>query len=175
MRWDLHAIATLAPTVNTMNTQAERDLRGEGFDPAKASFCWEADFGTTEAEVSTVRIESHAAEGTAVLGALAAAVDRSGQVDRPILALRLSTRFAVGTHGVDRRSGRVTSQPPARRDVRFIAGTRQAVDIHRWEAMNVGDAIDGPAVVNGSTLTCPVPAGWRLSVDDYGNARLQRS
>lgn len=175
MRWDGHAVATLTPTVNTLNTQAERDLRGEGFDPAQARFTWEADFGTTEAEVSTVRINSHAAEGTAVLGKLAAAVDQAGQVDRPMLALRLSTRYVVGAHGIGRRTDRAAAQPPVKRDARFIAGARQAVDVHRWEAMNVGDRVLGPAVINGSTLTCPVPPGWQLAVDEYGNACMQRS
>jgi N-methylhydantoinase A/oxoprolinase/acetone carboxylase beta subunit len=175
LRWDGHAIAALSPAVAELNTQAERDLRGEGFDPAKARFTWEADFGTSEAEVSTVRIEGHAADGTAVLGALAAAVDKAGQVDRPMLALRLSTRFVVGAYGLSKRTDRVAPQPPASRDARFIAGARQPLPVHCWEALNVGDAIQGPAVVNGSTLTCPVPPGWRLKVDDYGNARLQRA
>lgn len=174
IRWDRHAIATLAPMVTAMYTQAERDLRGEGFDPVGAKFTWEADFGTTETEVSTVRIDSDAADATVVLGALAAAVDRAGQVDRPMLALRLSTRFVIGAYGVSKRTDRVQAQAPDQRDVRFIAGARQPAYVHRWEALNVGDSVDGPAVVNGSTLTCPVPAGWRLAVDDYGNAKLQR-
>lgn len=174
IRWDGHAIATLTPMVTAMSTQAERDLRGEGFDPAGAKFTWEADFGTTETEVATVRMDSHASDATMVLGALAAAVDRAGQVDRPMLALRLSTRFVVGAYGVNKRTDRVQAQAPDQRDVRFIAGARQSAHVHRWEALNVGDSVDGPAVVNGSTLTCPVPAGWRLTVDDYGNAKLQR-
>jgi N-methylhydantoinase A/oxoprolinase/acetone carboxylase beta subunit len=41
--------------------------------------------------------------------------------------------------------------------------------------MNVGDTLAGPAVINGATLTCPVPPGWTLRVDDYGNAELKRA
>lgn len=175
MRWDGHVIGTLAPTVNTLITQAERDLRGEGFDPARADFTWEVDFGSTEAEVSTVRVQSHAADGTAVLGALAAAVEKAKQVDRPMLALRLSTRFVVGAYGIAKRTDRAAPQKAQERDTRFVAGARQPVPVHRWEAMNVDDVLNGPAVINGSTLTCPVPPGWRLAVDDYGNARLQRA
>jgi N-methylhydantoinase A/oxoprolinase/acetone carboxylase beta subunit len=175
MRWDGHAVAALAPTVKALNTQAERDLRGEGFDPAKAKFTWEADFGNAETEVTTVRIDSAVADATAVLGALAAAVDKAGQMDRPMLALRLSTRFVVGAHGMSKRHERVPSQPPGQRDARFVAGARALVAVHRWEAMNTDDTLAGPAVINGSTLTCPVPPGWRLAVDDYGNAKLDRA
>lgn len=174
LRWDAQAAATLAPLAVSMHTQAERDLRGEGFDPARADFRWEADFGSTEAEVSTLRFDSRAADGAAVPAALAAAVERAGQGGRPLLALRLSTRFAVGSHGVAKRSDRVAPQAPGQREARFAAGERAAVAVYRWESLNVGDAVVGPAVVNGSTLTCPVPPGWRLTVDDYGNARLQR-
>ena len=47
--------------------------------------------------------------------------------------------------------------------------------MYRWEAMNVGDSVQGPAVINGATLTCPIPAEWTLRVDDYGNAELRRA
>jgi hypothetical protein len=33
----------------------------------------------------------------------------------------------------------------------------------------------GPAMVNGATLTCPVPPKWTLTVDAYGNAALGRT
>lgn len=174
VRWDSNAIAVLTPIVKAMNTQAERDLRGEGFDPSKAKFTWEVDFGSTEAEVATVRLDGDVPEGTAVLATLAAAVEKAGQVDQPMLALRLSTRFAVGSYSLAKRTDRVAPQAPGQRDARFVAGTRQSVPVYRWEAMNVGDSIAGPCVVNGGTQTCPVPPGWRVTVDEYGNVRLTR-
>ncbi len=173
--WNAAAQAALTPAVTAMRTQAERDLRGEGFDPAQARFTWEVDIGATEDAVSTVRAESDAAAPEAVLAALAKAIQSAGQDGRQVLALRLSTRFGVGSHGVNKRGNRVERAPATQRDARFTAASRQPIPVFRWEAMNVGDRVDGPAVVNGGTLTCPVPAGWRLIVDDYGNARLQRA
>lgn len=175
MQWDGHVAAALAPIVAAMRSQAERDLRGEGFDPERAKFTWEADFGTSEDEVATVRMESVAADGAAVLRELAGAVARAGKIDEPMLALRLSTRFVVGAHGAVKRTDRVAPVAPKQREARFTAGARQSVNVHRWESMNVGDVVDGPAVVNGATLTCPVPPGWRLVVDEYGNAQMNRA
>lgn len=175
LEWDGNAVAALVPAVDTMRSQADRDLRGEGFDPTRARFTWEVDLGASEDSVSTIRVESHAAEASAVLAALAQAVAAAGHTGQPVLALRLSTRFVVGAHGLNKRTERVAGEAPRQRDARFIAGARQTVPVYRWEAMNVGDRVDGPAVINGATLTCPVPAGWRLSVDDYGNARLHRA
>ena len=174
MRWDPGVADALRANVSELITQGERDLRGEGFDPAKARFTWELDFGTTEAEVSTVQVQGPSADAAAVLDAMATAVAEAQQVGQPMLALRLSTRFVVGAYDIARRTSRVAAQQPLERDARFVAGARQPVPVHRWEAMNVGDEVGGPAVVNGATLTCPVPPGWRLTVDDYGNARLAR-
>ncbi len=175
MKWDGRAAAALTPVVVEMRAQAERDLRGEGFDPAQAKFAWEADFGASEDEVATVRVDSTAADGAVVLGLLADAVARAGQDGRPMLALRLSTRYVVGSHAVDKRTDRVAPAEPKQREARFTAAARQAVNVYRWESMNVGDVANGPAVINGATFTCPVPPGWRLLVDEYGNAQINRA
>ncbi|MBI5277717.1 MAG: hydantoinase/oxoprolinase family protein [Burkholderiales bacterium] len=172
--WDDHAGKFLTPTVQAMRTQAARDLRGEGFDPVQARYTWELDFGPTESEITTVRAESADPQTEAVISALARAVDHARQSSQPLIALRLATRHAVGSFDIGRRTDRVATQHPGQREVRFTASARERVAVHRWEELNVGSVIDGPAIVNGATLTCPVPAGWRLGVDEYGNAQLQR-
>jgi N-methylhydantoinase A/oxoprolinase/acetone carboxylase beta subunit len=174
LRWSRQAAASLQPLVEELLTEAERDLRGEGFDPAAATYTWELDLGASEDEVSTVRVPQVHAQARGALDALDDAVARAGKGGEGVLALRLLTRFPVGSHGVTRREDRVAALPASTRDVRFDAGARQAVAVHRWEGMNPGDVVDGPAVINGATLTCPVPPAWRLTVDEYGNARLQR-
>ncbi len=193
--WDGATPAALAGPVAQLQTQAERDLQGEGFDPARAAFRWEAEFGSSEAEVTTVGADGQAAgagagstaptaptaptgsTGDAALSALAtleAAVTAAGQIGQPLLGLRLSTRYAVGSWGVSPRASVVDPRPPGRREARFDAGAPEPVPVWRWEAMNVGDRVTGPVVINGQTLTCPVPPGWQLQIDDYGNARLTR-
>lgn len=175
--WDGTTAAALAGPIARLQTQAERDLQGEGFEPARAIYRWEADFGSSEADVTTVGADGAAPTGStgdAALAALEAAVTAAGQVGQPLLGLRLSTRYAVGSWGVSPRSSVVDPQPPGRREARFDAGALEAVPVWRWEAMNVGDRVTGPAVINGQTLTCPVPPGWQLQIDDYGNARLTR-
>jgi N-methylhydantoinase A/oxoprolinase/acetone carboxylase beta subunit len=47
--------------------------------------------------------------------------------------------------------------------------------VYRWESRKAGQVIEGPSVVNGSTLTCPVPPGWKGTIDDYGNLVLNRA
>lgn len=174
LTWDGAAQQPLTPVVADMRRQAERDLLGEGFDPAQASQVWEADLGLAADEVATVRVETTATAPAEVFAALDEAVRAAGHGGRPALGLRLSTRYVVGAHGATPRERQTQEQTPGRREARFVSGQRESVAVYRWEDMNAGDVVQGPAVINGATMTCPVPSGWRLSVDQYGNAGLTR-
>lgn len=174
LAWEPSSLASLAPVVAGIRRQAERDLKGEGFDPARANQVWEVDLALDADEVATARVETAEAEPEQVIAALDQAVQAAGHGGRPALGLRLSTRYVVGAHGASPREHQAQPQTPGRRDARFASGERESVPVHRWESMNVGDAVRGPAVINGATMTCPVPAGWRLDVDKYGNAALTR-
>ncbi|WHZ10062.1 MAG: Acetophenone carboxylase subunit Apc1 [Burkholderiaceae bacterium] len=175
LRWDGGARAALQPVVTAMQQQAERDLKGEGFDPADAKYRWELDFGKVESDVSTVTVDVPLGAADAVLSAIDQAVIAAKQTGQPLLSVRLSSRFVVGSHGMARRSAKVQAEPPAMRELRFHGATQSANPVYRWEALNVGDSIEGPAVVNGATMTCPIPPEWTLRVDDYGNAELRRA
>lgn len=171
---DAISSGTLAPVVASMRTQAERDLRGEGFDPEKATFTWAADLATSDADLSVVSFDCGDKDPLSILDALARAVKPVAKAKSRLQAIKLSTRYVVGSHGVTKPTNRVAVERPTKREARFVAGSREEVSVYRWEALNVGDVLNGPAVVNGATMTCPLPAGWRLTVDDYGNARMQR-
>jgi N-methylhydantoinase A/oxoprolinase/acetone carboxylase beta subunit len=175
MQWDADATAALQPSVAEMQKQAERDLKGEGFDPDKARYTWELDLGRTEAEVSTVSAQLGLGPVTHVLDALTKAVSAAKQTGKPVLGVRLSSRFVVGAHGMSTRTAKVAQEAPVKREMRFNGATQAPTPVHRWEALNVGDALQGPAAINGATLTCPIPPGWSLRVDDYGNAELKRA
>ena len=175
LRWDGNATAALQPIIAEMQKEAERDLRGEGFDPAKAKYQWELDFGRSEAEVSTVTAQLALGPATGVLAALEKAVATAKRAGQPVLGVRLSSRVVVGAHGMAKRTAKVAPETPTQREMRFNGAARAGSPVYRWEAMNVGDTLSGPVVINGATLTCPIPLGWTLRVDDYGNAELKRT
>ncbi len=173
--WGAQAETWLSPVIEQMQRQAERDLKGEGFDPAKANQVWELDLQLSPEEVATVRIDTQATEAAAIFAKLDEAVKAQGHEGRQALGLRLSTRYVVGAHGAQARQAQAAAPKPEQREAQFVSGKREDVAVHRWESMNVGDRVQGPAVINGATMTCPVPAAWQLSVDEYGNASLTRS
>lgn len=174
LRWHVAQTPALGQTITELHTQAVRDLRGEGFNPSKAAYRWEIDLGASEEVVSTVSAARRDdGDAAAVIAALNAAVNGAGLQEQRVLGIRLSTRYEVGSHGINKRADRVESRPVGEREARF-GGNASAAPVLKWEGMNVGDGVKGPAVINGNTLTCPVPPGWQVTVDDYGNARLGR-
>ena len=89
--------------------------------------------------------------------------------------LRLLSRFAVSVQSLPKLDTRGTGGTSVQRPMSFNGSGLKAQSSFRWESLGVDDCISGPAMINGSTLSCPVPPGWSLTVDGYGNARLQRA
>ncbi|WP_433516309.1 hydantoinase/oxoprolinase family protein [Nonomuraea sp. CA-143628] len=63
--------------------------------------------------------------------------------------------------------------PHGRRQV-LLDGAWHAADIHLRTALGVGDAFDGPAIVEQDDTTVVVPPGWSGDVDGAGNLHLHR-
>ena len=174
LTWSAASRASLLPVLAELQTQAERDFRGESFDPAKATYDWDIDLGESEAEITTLRVECKHTSIDETFEAIAKALDESTASVLPMLGVRLSSRLSIGTYHMKRRSKSVAPETPVRRAIRFNGTGDAPAPIGHWESMNVGDSLVGPAVINGNTLTCPVPPGWQLKVDDFGNAELSR-
>jgi N-methylhydantoinase A/oxoprolinase/acetone carboxylase beta subunit len=151
--------ATLA-AANRLFEQAQRDLRGEGFDPDAAAYRYEF-----EGAGDTVRIEHAGAPTTTLLASQGAA---------HVALVRLTARFEVGANQLQKRQERRESVKAAIRPMQFTGRGAEALPAHVWEQLNVGDRIVGPAMINGATMTCPVPPKWSLTVDAYGNAALKK-
>ena len=171
---ELWNAATHAATLLELRNQAVRDLRGEGFKEADAKFSWELEFATGVDDVTVVHVATSTENPTALAVELDKAVQSAGPVSQQQLVLiRLTTRLSIGSHALTKRQYKVEAQAPGSRAMRFDAVNEEPHPVSRWENMNVGDKLAGPAMVNGATLTCPVPPGWELQVDAYGNAELR--
>ncbi|MET7339303.1 hydantoinase/oxoprolinase family protein [Nonomuraea sp. NPDC005650] len=65
--------------------------------------------------------------------------------------------------------------PPAHRRRVLLAGTWHDAQVHLRESLGVGDAFDGPAIVEQDDTTVVVPPGWSADVDEAGNLHLRRT
>ena len=127
--------------------QARRDLSGEGFDPAQASYEWE------------LRSSHDAARGTAP--SPTAVLDQlEGEPD----LIRLTARFALPS----------LEEPRADSPGSGAAqGERNGIPIYEEDAIS-DTSLVGPLLVDGGTYTWLVTEGWQLRTDSHGNAMLNR-
>jgi N-methylhydantoinase A/oxoprolinase/acetone carboxylase beta subunit len=85
-------------------------------------------------------------------------------------------RFPVGAYEPVGHPAKDTSTAPAplaRRSV-SLGGVRHQAPIYEWESLAGRAAIGGPAVAVGETMTCLVPPGWSLAVDEFANGVLRQ-
>jgi len=72
-----------------------------------------------------------------------------------------------------RTSGSKTE--PAHRTLLLADGGSTRVPVHDWAGLAPGSRVEGPALAAGGSMTCLVPPGWVLEVDDRGDAALRRA
>lgn len=181
---DIHAVSKV---VASMNLEALRDLRGEGF---------------TENEVTTslelfVRAESGAAEER-ILAELGFSKTPSGQA-----ATLQRARTALGTNG-DGNSGRVVlsavglraQAPVPHHSVTRLSRTSASVTeairgrrlsllreggvgvetfVYDMARLAPGHTFSGPAIVESESTTVLIQPDWTLGVDEFGNCVIEEA
>jgi N-methylhydantoinase A/oxoprolinase/acetone carboxylase beta subunit len=142
---------------------ARRDLEAEGFDPDAAVIEVELDLAANGSSARLVRA------GT-IDEALSDA--RGGHVE----VARIRARFPVGAYepvGHPSTHGATAPAPLARRPL-SLGGVRHHAPVYDWGSLTGRAAVEGPAVAVGETMTCLVPPGWSLAVDEFANGVLRK-
>jgi len=152
------AAAELATDGAALSAQAERDLRGEGFDPTAALMEWEVD-------------GADGARGAATGDCASVAASLLAAVPKPSL-LRLTARFEIPKQPLPQRPAGSHAAPSSLRASSLAADGQLPVHAH---ADLIGREVAGPLVVDGGTFTWYVGPAWTLRVDDRGDARATRA
>jgi len=157
-------------TARLMYQQARRDLTGEGFDPDDATYEYSLEFrGKTDDRSARFEFDGEPDENW-----LEVARDNNthGQSDE-VVAVQIKSSFMLESHGP---SPKLNGSESARADQRSIDFGRGHTDtpVYRWEQLLADQTVQGPALINGDTMTCPVPEGWTVEIDRFGNGKLSR-
>ena len=64
---------------------------------------------------------------------------------------------------------------PTNRTLLLADGGSMRAPVHEWAGLAPGSRVEGPALAAGGSMTCLVPPGWVLEVDDLGDAALRRT
>jgi N-methylhydantoinase A/oxoprolinase/acetone carboxylase beta subunit len=143
-----------------MEAAGRRDLAGEGFDPDKGETDVELD--VHDGGRRTVR--AHDA------GQALARVDGAAHID----VVRVRVRQRLQACQPPPRTGGSRTEP-ANRTLLLADGGSTRAPVHDWAGLPPGSCVDGPALAAGGSMTCLVPPGWVLEVDDLGDAALRRT
>ena len=128
-----------------LRATAARDLEAEGFDPGAAAI-----------DVDHER----AGDGNG-----------SGGIE----LVRVRARFPVGAYEPVAHPTGDASTAPTPLTQRMLKLGRDPVQaaVYDWGALTGRAAVDGPAMVMGETISCLVPPGWSLQVDEFANGELR--
>jgi N-methylhydantoinase A/oxoprolinase/acetone carboxylase beta subunit len=136
-----------------------RDLEGEGLTAADATLSGEATVAN-----GTTRDLTFELEPDKVKAALSEA--GNGTVERvavrgvsPVVHIELTEK-----------PGQPYDAGP--KDSRKVLGAKAGV--YDWNDLSTGTTISGPAMLESETNTCYIADGWKLRMDGFGNAVLQR-
>lgn len=144
-----------------MTAAGRRDLAGEGFDPAEA---------VTEVELDTRDGTEHRTIRAAAAAQALARLDGETHVD----VVRVRVRRHLASCQPPPREGRSHGEP-TQRTLLLADGSTARVPVHDWAGLGPGRHVDGPALAAGGSMTCLVPPGWVLDVDNLGDAALRRA
>jgi len=151
----------VAAAADDMTAAGRRDLAGEGFDPGEAE--------------TGVELDVHDAGGhRTVQGSDAGqALDRlDGATHVDVVRVRVR-RHLASCEPPPRTGAAAAPAGPAQRDLLLADGGSARVPVYDWAGLGPGRHVDGPALAAGGSMTCLIPPGWVLDVDDLGDAALR--
>lgn len=167
--------------VAEMATEAARDMRGEGFDPADAEarlqLFWTGAGG--EPEILVGAETAAISEPDAAATALVAARDALGTAG-PLRLASIAYSASARVPHFEWRQGQTAASDLAAarladRQVWFGGAERITTPVYDRARMGPGHALSGPAIVESNQTTILVPEGWSLAIDAYDNALLERN
>jgi N-methylhydantoinase A/acetophenone carboxylase len=176
-------VAALAGAERSMRAEAERDMRGEGFETG--ALVYELHFFLSAVD-DTHEVLVPAPAGAYADRAAWAEVLREGRAElerqgRPVADLAITSvglLVSAATQHVDLAARRpVVANDPGRRGERSVytsAGWTQ-VPTYARAALGVGNTLIGPALIDSTQTTLYLDGGWRLEVDVYDNLQITRA
>ena len=90
--------------------------------------------------------------------------------------VRVRVRKPVPRPQLTGRPLQASAASHARTGTRHVAwGSRDGqAQVYRWESLQPGNAVAGPALLEGLDTTYFLPEGWQMAVDRFGNGAVNR-
>jgi len=160
----------LRNTLMLMIRSAEMDLKGERFDPSKASYTLEVDVLEGGNTFKTFSLPTGPGSPE-IEKAWEKILQEYGDVRAK--ALRLKSIFSISKYQPISfpQDGEIIANN-AKKGERTVFST--GVPVLEYKILKNGNIINGPAVVEGDNTTYYIPEGWLWETDEYLNATIKR-
>jgi len=170
----------LRAILEEIKAEGTKDLLGEGIKPENLAYeiAIEA-AGKSGSSVAIPCRESDLAHPEALQAALAAALGSSANTSAKDISLelmRVRVKKPVSKPHVAERALKSEDSSHARTGTRKILWGSRGGDeqVYRWEALEPGNRVFGPAILEAINTTYFVPEDWTLFVDRFGNGALTK-
>jgi N-methylhydantoinase A len=151
-------VQVLQTNVHNLTLRAQRDIRGEGFDPASAkvrAVVERPDGSSIELEAQAVAANKEVAGLKDAILRVTATLDRT-HTEQNILS-----------------SGSPAVRAATPRDVTWEQGS-ELTPVWSFRGLEIGKKVSGPCLIESGETTCVVPHGWSVEKDKYGAIRVQK-
>ena len=164
------ATRRLSEVVARMRNEALHDMKGEGFTPEQVHLELEVELAGENGALTSVIVPGDAA-APFELQQLQETYQYS-----TVELIRLRATTSMAHHEPVPRSLNSNPATDALKGQRDVIWGQEAdrTPIYSWEELRPGQTVSGGAIIESVRTTYPVPPGWTLRVDEYGNGHLTR-
>jgi N-methylhydantoinase A/oxoprolinase/acetone carboxylase beta subunit len=139
-----------------LRDRAHRDMRGEGFDPARAKLQFVLDsLNGSQLTFDGMEMDKATAESS------------SGGLLR-LMATIESVRQDNAASGI---SPPASQSSGSEREIVWDGG-RKMTAVYSYSELAEGERIVGPALVESAETSCVIPQGWQAKTDPYGALKV---
>jgi len=88
--------------------------------------------------------------------------------------MRVRVKKPMSKPHVAERALKSEDSSHAKTGTRKFFGNSSDAQVYRWEALEPGNRVVGPGILEGINTTYFVPEGWTMFVDRFGNGALTK-
>jgi N-methylhydantoinase A/oxoprolinase/acetone carboxylase beta subunit len=173
-------VAQVRDIVREMKAESVQDLLGEAISPDDVTYTVELELSqngnSVSASCAEVTLRAPGELQVAVETALRAAGRFEGR-DFHFDVVRLHAKKAMPKSHLAQRPLGAPDSAQARVQPRTVAWGSPSgkAQVFRWESLQPGNQVAGPAILEGANTTYFIPDAWTATLDGLGNAMVRRS
>ena len=171
--------SSLQTILKEIKAEGTKDLLGEGIKPEGLTYEIEIEASGSAGNSTVIPCSESVFANpkelqTALVSALGMATNTNAK-DVSLELMRVRVKKPMSKPHVAERALKSEDSSHARTGTRRILwGSSGDAQVYRWEALEPGNRVLGPAILEGINTTYFIPEGWTMIVDRFGNGALTK-